>query len=57
MTIDWHYTMAWLPASLLKNTQAFIDMRDNDAPTVRYWKEMICNNGVIKAWFGNLKLL
>ena len=22
MTIPWHYTMAWLPASLLKNTQA-----------------------------------
>ena len=28
--------MAWFPASLLKNTQAFIDMRDDDARTVVY---------------------
>ena len=47
--------MVWLPASLLK-TQALIDMRDNDARTVRLWKEMLCNTGENKAWFGNFKL-
>ena len=30
--------MAWLPASLLKNTQALIDMRENDARTVRLFE-------------------
>ena len=44
MTIDWHYTMARLAASLL-NTQALIDMRNNDARTVRLRKETLCNNG------------
>ena len=40
----------------VKNTQALIDMRDNDARTVRLGKETLCNNGENKAWFGNLKL-
>ena len=31
-------------------------MRDNDARTVRLWKEALCNNGENKAWFGNFKL-
>ena len=33
-----------------------IDMRDNDACTVRLQKETLCNNGENKAWFGNYKL-
>ena len=37
----------------VKNTQALIDMRDNDARTVRLWKETLCNNGENKACFGN----
>ena len=57
LTIDWHYTMAWLPASLFKITQALIDMRDNIMRTVRLWKETLCNNGENKAWFCNFKLL
>ena len=47
--------MAWFLASLLK-TQALIDMRYNDAPTVRLGKETLCNNGENNAWFGNFKL-
>ena len=56
LTIDWHYTMAWLPASQLKHTQVHIVMCDNDARTVRLWKETLCNNGENKALFGNVKL-
>ena len=40
----------------LKSTQALIDMRDNDARTIRLWKETLCNNGENKVWFGNFKL-
>ena len=35
MTIDWHYTMALVTRFPVKNTQARIDMRSNDACTVR----------------------
>ena len=56
LTIAWHYTMAWFPAVLLKSTQALIDMGDNDACTVRLWKEMLCNEGENKPCFGNFKL-
>ena len=38
----------------VKNTQALIIMRDDDARTVRLWKETLCNNGENEAWFGNL---
>ena len=31
----------------VKNMQALIDMSDNDGRTVPFWKEMLCNNGVI----------
>ena len=31
-------------------------MRDDDARTVRLWKETLCNNAENKAWFGNFKL-
>ena len=41
----------------VKNVQALNDMRDNDARTVRLWKETLCNNGENKACFGNFKLL
>ena len=40
----------------VKNTQALIDMPDNDARTVLLWKETLYNNGENKAWFGNFKL-
>ena len=30
-------------------------MRDNDARTIRSWKETLCNNGEDKAWSGNFK--
>ena len=40
----------------IKHAQAHIDMRDNDAHTVRLWKETLCNSGENKAWFGNFKL-
>ena len=40
----------------VKNTQALIDMRDNDARSVRLWKETLCNNGENQAWFVNFKL-
>ena len=33
-----------------------MDMRDDDAHTVRLWKETLCNSGENKAWFGNFKL-
>ena len=50
---DYHDLVTRFP---VKNTQAFIDMRDNHAHTVRLWKETLCINGEIKAWFGNFKL-
>ena len=56
LTIDWHYTMAWFYHFSIKNTQALTDMRDDDARTVRLWKETLCNNGENDAWFGNFKL-
>ena len=56
MTIDWHYTMTLVTRFPVKNTQALIDMRGNDARTVRLRKEMLCNNGENKAWFGNFKV-
>ena len=31
-------------------------MRDNDARTIRLWKETLWTNGEIKTWFGNFKL-
>ena len=40
----------------VKNTQALIIMRDDDARSVRLWKEALCNNGENEAWFGNFKL-
>ena len=40
----------------VKNTQALIDMRNNDARTVRLWKETLCSNGENKAWSVNFKL-
>ena len=40
----------------VKNIWALIDKRDDDARTVSLWKEMLCNNGENKAWFGNFKL-
>ena len=40
----------------IKNAQALIIMRDDDARTVRLWKESLCNNGENEAWFGNFKL-
>ena len=27
LTVDWHYTMAWFPASLLKHTGAYLHAR------------------------------
>ena len=39
------YTMGLVTHFSVKNTQALIDMRDNDARTVRLWKETLCNNG------------
>ena len=45
MTIDWHYTMGLVSRFPVKNTLALIIMRDDDARTVRLWKENICNNG------------
>ena len=56
MTIDWHYTMGLVSRFPVKNTQALIFMRDDDARTVRLWKETLCNNGENEAWFGNFKL-
>ena len=39
------------------HTQALnIIMRDDDARTVRLWKETLCNNGENEEWFGNFKL-
>ena len=56
MTIDWHSTMGLVSRFPVKNTQVLIDMHDNDARTVRLWKETLCSNGKNKAWFGNFKL-
>ena len=56
MTIDWHYTMGLVSRFPIKNTQALIIMRDDDARTVRSWKETLCNNGENEAWFGIFKL-
>ena len=41
MTIDWHYTMGLVSRFPVKNTQALIIMRDDDARTVRLWKETL----------------
>ena len=30
-------------------------MRDDDARTVRLWKDTLCNNGENEAWFGKLQ--
>ena len=51
--LDCHYTMAGFPASLF---QALIDMRNDDAHTVRLWQEILCNNGENEAWLGIFKL-
>ena len=40
----------------VKNTQALIDMHNDNAHTVHLWKETLYKNGENKAWFGNLKL-
>ena len=56
MTIDWHYTMGLVSRFPVKNIQALIIMRDDDARTVRLWKETLCNNGENEAWFSNFKL-
>ena len=40
----------------VKNTQALIDMRDEDARTVCLWKETLFNNGENEAWLGKFKL-
>ena len=56
MTVDWHYTMGLVSRFSVKNIQALIIMRDDDARTVRLWKETLCNNGENEAWFGNFKL-
>ena len=56
MTIDWHYTMGLVSHFPVKNTQALIIMRDDDARTFRLLKETICYNGENEAWFGNYKL-
>ena len=52
LTIDWQYTIAWFPAFLLKTH----DMRNDDARTVRLWKETLCNKGENEAWFGIFRL-
>ena len=39
MTIDWHYTLAWFSAVPVKNTQALISMRGDDARTSRFFGE------------------
>ena len=36
MTIDWHYTMGLVSRFPVKNTQALIIMRDDDARTFVY---------------------
>ena len=40
----------------VKSKQALIIMLDDDARTVRLWKETLCNNGENEAWFYNFKL-
>ena len=40
LTIDWHYTMAWLPSSLLKTHRCL-----STCVTSMPIKEMLCNNG------------
>ena len=45
MTIDLDYTIVWFPASLLKSRKTLINMRDDDARTVRLCPETFCNNG------------
>ena len=37
----------------VEDTQALIDMHDNDALTVCLWKKTLCNNGENGVWFGN----
>ena len=41
MTKDWHYTMGLLSRFPVKNTQALIIMRDDDARTVRLCATMV----------------
>ena len=48
--------MAWFPTSLLKHTQALIDMRHDDARTIRLWMEALYNNDENEGSFGNFKL-
>ena len=48
--------MSLVSRFIVKNTQALIIMRNNDARTVRFWKETLCNNGENEEWFGNFKL-
>ena len=49
----YHILVTWFPVN---NTQALIDMRDNDVRKVHLWKETLKNNGENKAWFCNFKL-
>ena len=51
----WYLMSHWIIAWAL-NTEAFIDMCDDDVRMVRLHLQMLCNNGRIKAWFGNFKL-
>ena len=48
--------MAWFARFPVKNTQSLIGMRDDDACTIRLWKEMLCNKGENEAWFCIYKL-
>ena len=54
-TIDWHYTMAWFPASLLKHTGAYRYARWRCAYG-SFMKETLHKNGENETWFGNFKL-
>ena len=40
----------------VQNKQALIDMRDNDARTVRLWKETLCNKGKNEPCVSNFKI-
>ena len=53
MTIDWHYTMGLVTRFPVKNTQALIIMRDDDACAVRLLKETLCNIGENEATLGS----
>ena len=43
--------MAWS-----NNTKALIDLRDEDARTVRLRQDTLCSNGGCEAWFDTLQL-